>query len=210
MQTNRDWMYQRHDEQGYLSMIFIEKVKDFIDFAAEQETYQTIKNIKCSCAKCWNVPYVDIDIVKLHPYKRGFWLNYYEWACHGETFEEVSHLRSSSNMGEGANSLRNMVLDAYALIASCMEGERMNYGEEEPFVEVKKFIELVQALEKPLYEKFDMSLLKAIAQLTNLKYEFNLPHRIIDEIASLMKAMCSNDNEMTAIRPLFDPILAPI
>ena len=35
MQTNRDWMYQRHDERGYLSLIFIEKVKEFIEFATE-------------------------------------------------------------------------------------------------------------------------------------------------------------------------------
>ena len=100
-------------------------------------------------------------------------------------------------MGERENSMRDMVLDAYAPIASRMEDEGMNNDEEEPFVEAQKFIELVQAAEKPLYEGSDMSLLKAVARLTNLKYEFNLPHRVVDGIASLMKAMCPNDNEMT-------------
>jgi len=56
----------------------------------------------------------------------------------------------------------------------------------------------VQAAEKPLYEGYDMSLSKAIAWLTNLKCEFNLPRRAVDGIASLMKVMCQNDNEMTA------------
>ena len=140
---------------------------------------------------------MDIDIVKLHLYKWGFRPNYYEWVCHGETFEEVSHLSISSNMGEGENSMRDMILDAYAPIASRMEDEGMNNDEEEPFVEAQKFIELVQAAEKPLYEGSDMSLLKAVARLTNLKCEFNLPHRAVDGIASLMKAMCPNDNEMT-------------
>ena len=51
------------------------------------------------------MPYVDIDTMKLHHYKRGFWPNYYEGVCHGETFEEVSHLSSSSNMGDGENSM---------------------------------------------------------------------------------------------------------
>ena len=55
----------------------------------------------------------------------------------------------------------------------------------------------MQVAEKPLYEGFDMSLLKAVARLTNLKCEFNLPRRVVDGIASLMKAMCPNDNEMT-------------
>ena len=58
-------MYQRHDEKGYLSTVFIQKVKDFIDFATKQETYHRTTKIKCSCAKCWNVPYLDVDTVKL-------------------------------------------------------------------------------------------------------------------------------------------------
>jgi len=42
-----------------------------------------------------------------------------------------------------------------------------------------------------------MSLLKVGTRLTNLKCEFDLPHLAVDGIASLMKAMCPNDNEMT-------------
>ena len=49
-----------------------------------------------------------------------------------------------------------------------------------------------------MYEGSDTSLLKAVAQLTNLKCEFNLLYRAVDGIGSLMKAMCPNDNEMTA------------
>jgi len=56
---------------------------------------------------------------------------------------------------------------------------------------------LVKAAEKPLYEGSDISLLKAVARLTNLKCEFNLPHRAVDGVASLMKAMCLNENEVT-------------
>jgi len=42
-----------------------------------------------------------------------------------------------------------------------------------------------------------MSLLKAVARLTNLKCEFNLPLRAVDRIPLLMKEMCPNDNEMS-------------
>jgi len=51
-------------------------------------------------------------------------------------------------------------------------------------LEAKKFIELVQATEKLSYEESEMSLLKAVARLINLKCEFNLPRRDIDAIAS--------------------------
>jgi len=99
---------------------------------------------------------------------------------------------------EGDNLIRDMVLDAYAPMASLMANEGLNEDEEEPFLEAKRFIQLVKAAEKPLYQGSDMSLLKAIARLANLKCEFNLPHKAVDGIASLMKAMCPNDNEMMA------------
>ena len=101
-------------------------------------------------------------------------------------------------MEEGDNLIRDMVLDAYAPMASLMANEGLNEDEEEPFLEAKRFIQLVKAAEKPLYQGSDMSLLKAIARLANLKCEFNLPHKAVDGIASLMKAMCPNDNEMMA------------
>ena len=52
-------------------------------------------------------------------------------------------------------------------MASRMADEGMNDGEEEPFLDAKRFIQLVQAAEKPLYEGSNMSLLKAVARLTN-------------------------------------------
>jgi len=50
-----------------------------------------------------------------------------------ETFEEVSHPDNTFNMGKGENSMLDMVLDAYAPLASRMEDEGMNNNEEEPF-----------------------------------------------------------------------------
>ena len=100
-------------------------------------------------------------------------------------------------MDKGENPMQDMVLDAYALLASQMVYEGMSDGEEERFLEAKRFTELLQVAKKPLYKKFDMSLLKAVASLTSLKFEFNLSHWAIDVIASLMKATCPNDNEMT-------------
>lgn len=58
-------------------------------------------------------------------------------------------------------------MDAYSSMTSCMADEGMNDAEEDPFLDMKRFIELVQAAKKPLYEGSDMSLLKVVAQLTN-------------------------------------------
>jgi len=94
--------------------------------------------------------------------------------------------------------MRDMVLDAYTPTTSTTAGQGISDDEEEPIPDAKRFIELVQAAEKPLYEGSQMSLLKAVAHLTNLKCEFNLPYRAVDGIASLMKEMCPNDNEITS------------
>ena len=103
MEGNREWTYQRHDKRGYLNTTFIQKVKEFIEFATKQEIYQITANVKCPCAKCWNVPYLVVDTMKLHLYKRGFQPNYYEWACHREAFDEILHPGSSSNVEGGDN-----------------------------------------------------------------------------------------------------------
>jgi len=82
-------MYQRHNERGYLGMIFIQRVKEFIEFATEQETYQTNTKIKCPCAKSWNVPYSDVDTMMLHLYSRAFGLSTMSWVCYGEALSKV-------------------------------------------------------------------------------------------------------------------------
>lgn len=54
--------------------------------------------------------------------------------------------------------MQDMVLDAYAPKASHMVDEQMNVDEEEPFLEAKRLIELVQVAEKPVYKGSRMSL----------------------------------------------------
>ena len=129
-------MYQRLDSDEYLSKTFIEKVEEFIEFATEQELFRNMNKIKCLCMKCWNGPYLDVDTVKLHFYKQGFRTNYYKWVCHGETFDGVSHPRTSINLEVKVNPMRDMVLDAYAPTNVIELG--MGNEEEEPTPEVKK------------------------------------------------------------------------
>ncbi|XP_074278240.1 uncharacterized protein LOC141601834 [Silene latifolia] len=69
--------------------------------------------------------------------------------------------------------------------------------EEEPNAESKKFFDMLKSAEAPLYEGCKLSILEAASRLTNVKCEFNIPHRAIDNIASLLKDMCPTDNKMT-------------
>jgi len=71
-------MYKRL-EGDYLSKDFVEKVGEFIKLASEEEDFKKYERLRCPCDKCWNVPYLDVDVVKLHLYKNGFRPNYYQW-----------------------------------------------------------------------------------------------------------------------------------
>jgi len=94
------------------------------------------------------------------------------------------------------NPMRDMVMDAYTPVTSMLLQEATLNTTHEPIPEAKRFLQLLQAAEKPLYEGCEMSLLKAVARLTNLKSEYNLPHRAVDAIVAFMKEICPGDNDM--------------
>ena len=92
----------------------------------------------------------------------------------------------------------DMVMDAYAPTASLLLQELSNHEEHEPIPQAKGFLELLKAVERPLYEGSEMSLLKVVARLINLKCEYNLPHQAVDGIASFMKGICPSNNDMAS------------
>jgi len=196
MDLGWEWMYNR-TEGKCLSKVFIEKVEEFIKFACAQEEFQRLHKLKCPCAKCRNVPYLDVDTIKLHLYQRGFRANYYRWVHHGEHFIEEDEAATSSSTAQVIPiPLRDMVMDAYAPTASLLLQELPQHEEKEPILEAKRFLQLLKAVERPLYEGCVMSLLKAVARLINLKCEYNLPRRAVDGIASFMKEIFPNNNDM--------------
>jgi len=113
-------MYNRI-EGKYLSKVFVEKANEFIKFACAQEEFQRFHKLKCLCAKCRNVPYLDVDTIKLHLYQRGFSANYYRWVHHGETFLEEDEAATSSSTAQVIpNPMRDMVMDACAPTTSML------------------------------------------------------------------------------------------
>lgn len=68
---------------------------------------------------------------------------------------------------------------------------------EESFPEAKMFFDMLANAQKPLYDGCKLSLLSVAARVTNMKCEYNIPHRAIDGITSLMREICPDDNKMT-------------
>lgn len=96
---------------------------------------------------------------------------------YGETFLEEDEVATSSSTAQVTpNPMRDMVMDAYAHTTSLLLQELPHHEQHEPIPEAKRFPELLKTPERPLYEGCEMSLLKDVARLTNLKCECNLSH----------------------------------
>jgi len=79
--TDRQWMYERTDGDGYFKPEYCYYVDLFLDFAFSNDVVvdtrvnmhgETIREIKCPCYKCQNIVYRDRDTVQNHLYTDGF------------------------------------------------------------------------------------------------------------------------------------------
>ena len=114
--TNRMYMYERKDNRGCVSPVFIQGVKIFIDFGTSQQRFMDEYRIKCSCIKCRNIPYRDSDIVNHHLYKSCFVKEYWFWDKHGQTSIDDDNTSvevddPNTNLNEGECIYREMVID---------------------------------------------------------------------------------------------------
>ncbi|KAJ0796730.1 putative Transposase-associated domain-containing protein [Helianthus annuus] len=90
--TDRQWMYEKTDTEGFLSSEYCDNVELFLDFAFSNDVVvdkvnkhgETIFEIKCPCYKCQNICYRDRATIQKHLYKEGFMLRYEKWSEHGE------------------------------------------------------------------------------------------------------------------------------
>lgn len=69
-------MYERKDDHGCVSSVFIRSVQNFTDFSTNKGMHMDKDRIKCQCIKFYKRPYLEPDKVKYHLYKSGFVPNY--------------------------------------------------------------------------------------------------------------------------------------
>lgn len=184
--SERSWMYERLDENNKLRREFAKGVIEFLDFAKNDDSFKSSGEIRCPCVNCRNTAFLNLQDVKSHLARWGFCSNYYNWTSHGEPFVPVrnniipNHYRSmvEDALLESVNEIREEALNP------SYEGET-SY-QEAPNPRVASFFEMLRNAEKPIYEGSDMNVLQSAARLLQLKCEFNLPHRCVDGIASLI------------------------
>jgi len=117
MRSDRQWMYIRRKEDGYVSTEFIKGVEEFVNFAKSQPKWMDGNKIKCPCnqRKCRNTVFRDQETVTSHLLTKGFVPGYYEWTLHGEVVAtvdsvDISYLASKFE-AEPSNLFETMVMD---------------------------------------------------------------------------------------------------
>ncbi|KAL9230883.1 hypothetical protein vseg_006176 [Gypsophila vaccaria] len=187
----RKWMYERLDCNKKLRSEFAFGVKELINHAKNQEEYQNCYLLRCPCAKCRNLVYLTEVDVKKHLVLKGFCPNYYDWVCHGEEYPDETNLVSE-------NPYRDMVEDTLRDNVNHIMEDALNADvvDESPNPQVLAFFEMLKRAEQLVYEGSNMTLLQSASRLLNLKCEYNLPHKCVDGIASLIGDIIPQDHGM--------------
>lgn len=140
-------------------------VRKFVELAKEHTNLTDSQNIRCTCSKCRNRKYLDVDSVKQHLYRIGFVNDYFQWVCHGEDFASLGSSNSTTNR------YMDMVVDALGPREGTEFVERLNDVKEEPNPKPKKFFDMLKSSQEPLYEGSQLSVLEMASRITNLKCE---------------------------------------
>ncbi|KAD4585348.1 hypothetical protein E3N88_22949 [Mikania micrantha] len=198
-------MYEKIDSDGFLNSEYCDNVDLFLDFAFANDVVvdtrvnihgETIREIKCPCYKCQNISYRDRSTVQKHLYKEGFMLCYETWSEHGEnSIKEVGQCSTTMEVDDNDDGYRRMVLDnmyesSYTL--NTLEGE-------EPNPEAKRFYDMLQAADEPLWEgekATRFSKLQAATSFLTWKSLFYVSNAAYNYNISMVNALLPEENKL--------------
>ncbi|XP_016195660.1 uncharacterized protein LOC107636683 [Arachis ipaensis] len=197
---HRKWMYNRNlPNRGGLRQEFINGVRHFID-TVKQEFILEGGVLRCPCNKHKNKVFSSPKEVSLDLYKYDFMLRYWWWDSHGES---PLHLNVDYNNQEGTcssphasvpirNSYESMVVDA---TGPELMSQFEEYMEKPPNAEAKKFYDLLQSAQRPLFEGcVGHSELSMAVKMLSIKAKGNVSQQIFDDFVKAMKEVMPKDN----------------
>lgn len=157
------------------------------------KTHEKIK-IPCPCVFCLNHYSLDVDEVDHHLFSRGINQNYIKWTKHGEKDETLRSGHINVNDGVRIEEFVYFATDAPETIETeiptdALETIEMVQATEDNFIEDhKKFQELIEDAEKPLYKGCpSFTKLSAVVELFNLKSKYGVSDKFFNELLVLLK-----------------------
>ncbi|PHU11511.1 hypothetical protein BC332_18441 [Capsicum chinense] len=175
--SDREWMYNRLLEDGFINPRFIDGVESFVEIDKSHPEFTT------------------------HLGNNGFVPNYYHWHHHGEGYIPNSsvldnHQEEASASGETVNSqsyneFQNMVFDV----------ARHSYDgniEEDPNPITQNLYNLLKVSKQKIQpgNPYGHTQLSVVARLLNLKAEHHFSKILYDELCQFISELMPTDNMM--------------
>ena len=200
----RSWMYLHKDSDGRVTNAFLSGLETFMHQAGcTPITHESGKKF-CPCQKCKNSKFARSETVWKHLVNRGFTPQYYIWYQHGEGYggneasssnnnfedghhsEEPNHLHNEYNYHQDQEQMvdhdrvQDMISDAFLETTTTIADGTGNV--EEPNLDVKRFYEMLDAANQPIYTgcREGLSKLSLVARMMNIKTDHNLPENCMD------------------------------
>ncbi|XP_010480743.1 PREDICTED: uncharacterized protein LOC104759533 [Camelina sativa] len=212
---SREWMYNRIDPRiNNISREYSAGVDEFIEFACSQlpMAKRGKGKIPCPCIICQNEKSLKAEIVSTHLHGRGFMPHYFVWSEHGEDYDVTGAGTSShydtADYASGSQSVEHDIGNVYAgMVNDAFQGSTTfnatdgsgYYVQEEPTHEAKKFYDMLDAANTPIYEgcREGQSKLSLASRFMNLKVDHNMSESCVDGWAELFREYLPEDNQAT-------------
>ena len=214
----RSWMYLHKDSDGRVTNAFLSGLETFMHQAGCTPITQESGKMFCPCRKCKNSKFARSETVWKHLVNRGFTPQYYIWYQHGEGYggneasssnnnfedghhsEEPNHLHNEYNYHQDQEQMvdhdrvQDMISDAFLETTTTIADGTGNV--EEPNLDAKRFYEMLDAANQPIYTgcREGLSKLSLAARMMNIKTDHNLPENCMDAWAELFKEYLPEDN----------------
>ncbi|KAL1204279.1 hypothetical protein V5N11_002255 [Cardamine amara subsp. amara] len=216
VRRERRWMYKHKDYDGNVTQDFINGLEIFMYQAGQTPLTIETGKMFCPCRKCKNTRFVHSETVWRHLLNRGFTGHYYIWFQHGEGSYGHQHEESSSNnnyeavaSGEPSNlhgrdhyhadqgglehyRIHDMVTDAFYETTTAFGDNSV----EEPKLDAKRFYEMLDAANQPIYDgcREGLSKLSLASRMMTIKTDHNLGEVCMDAWDELLKEYLPEDN----------------
>jgi len=171
--------------EGLCKMNYYSAVKVFINYTLSNSRNISRGSIRCSCKKCKNKKFLDLDVVTMHLLQKKIMEKYLCWFTHGEpyvTYEIIVKMMVGSNsssrnvyevVDDNSNPYRSMIMDVM----------RMNQGyagkcsiiDEEPNTDTTRFFYHLKDFNESLWDEcINYSKLSIVKHVFTIKSDYRL------------------------------------
>jgi hypothetical protein len=161
MGEDRSWMYNGWDVKGAHSDEWVTKTRTFVDHAF---SLSKINKVWCLCSRYQNMRCFDMTTISMHMCCHGFMPHNEMWRFLGEYTTPATKEEEEDDYNTRVYRMDEMV-----------EATQPEFTKDPPIVEVELFFKILKALEEPMHEQIEVTLLASMTRLMAivLKYFFS-------------------------------------